>query len=127
MHLRYVTQSGNTKLCYVALTGHMRDSYLALAYAAEQLFLAAQELSSDTIPADIAVERTCTRLLPNVLQHAKWLPMRLQSELRRLEQLCTTFNQRRSLDAVVLKSAISDLLSRVNERLRPQDVPPLAS
>ena len=104
----------------------MRDSYLALAYAAEQLFMAAQELSSDTIPPHVAVERTCTRLLPNVLQHAKWMPLRLQTELRRLEQLCTTFNQRRNLDAAVLKGAISDVLTRVNERLRPQDIPPLA-
>jgi len=103
----------------------MRDSYLAMAYAAEQLFLAAQELSSDTVPQDVAVERTCTRLLPNVLQHAKWLPLRMQTELRRLEQLCTTSKQRRP-DAVTLKAAVADLLTRINERLRPQDIPPIA-
>ena len=103
----------------------MRDSYLALAYAAEQLFLAAQELSSDTVPQEVAIERTCTRLLPNVMQHAKWLPLRLQTELRRLEKFCTAPDLRQ-LDAGALKRAVSDLLMRINERLRPQDIPPIA-
>ena len=103
----------------------MRDSYVALAYAAEQLFLAAQELSSDTVPKEVAVERTCKRLLPNVMRHAKWLPLRMQTDLHRLGQLCTELDGGR-VDAGVLKRAISDLLTRINERLRPQDVPPIA-
>jgi hypothetical protein len=59
------------------------------------------------------------------MQHAKWLPLRLQTELRRLEKFCTAPDLRQ-LDAGALKRAVSDLLMRINERLRPQDIPPIA-
>ncbi len=49
------------------------DEVIALSYAAEQLFLAGQLLTSDTVPLDYAVTRSCDHLR-RLLEHRSLLP-----------------------------------------------------
>ncbi len=50
-----------------------RDQVIALSYAAEQLFIAAQLLTSDTVPLDYALPKSCDHLR-RLLEHRALLP-----------------------------------------------------
>jgi hypothetical protein len=50
------------------------DNLIALSYAAEQLFIAGQLLTSDTVPVQFAVQQVCDRHLTRLKQHRNLLP-----------------------------------------------------
>ncbi len=50
------------------------DNVVALSYAAEQLFMAAQLLTSNTVPVQQAVTQTCDEHLCRLLDYRELLP-----------------------------------------------------
>ena len=50
------------------------DDVLAVGYAAEQLFVAAQLLTSDVIPLEEAVSTACDRHIARLLEYRNQLP-----------------------------------------------------
>lgn len=66
------------------------DNVVALGYAAEQLFVAGQLLTSDTIPLDRAVEIACKRHISGLLNYKNLLPREL---VRRVESCCDKYRQ----------------------------------
>lgn len=57
------------------------DTAVSLAYAAEQLVLAAQLLTSDMVPMHTAVITAYERYVPAILEHKKWLPFDVAVQL----------------------------------------------
>ncbi|HEX6465664.1 MAG TPA: hypothetical protein VFZ99_00075 [Terriglobales bacterium] len=57
------------------------DTAVSLAYAAEQLVLAAQLLTSDIMPLSKAVATVYERHVPAILEHKKWLPFDVAQQL----------------------------------------------
>jgi hypothetical protein len=63
------------------------DDLLALGYAAEQLFVAGQLLTSDVVPVEQAVQAACERHIGRLLRMRQLLPTSL------VQQLEACFNQ----------------------------------
>jgi len=64
------------------------DNMLALGYAAEQLFVASQLLTSDTVALPKGVEAVCEQHLGNLLRYEQLLPATLSSSIRECRQEC---------------------------------------
>jgi hypothetical protein len=64
------------------------DNVIALNYAAEQLCMASQLLTSDRIPVRFAVQQTCDRHLRGLLQHSGLLPEYLNTWIRECLRDC---------------------------------------
>ena len=58
------------------------DTAVALAYAAEQLFLAGQLLTSDMVPLEKSVPMAFDRYISALLEHRKFLPAEVAGQLR---------------------------------------------
>lgn len=74
------------------------DTAIALAYAAEQLFVAAQALTSDLVSKEQGLKTADTRLLA-LLDNEQFLPTRIRDRLRRLHQSYANDQARRLDDA----------------------------
>jgi hypothetical protein len=66
------------------------DNVVALGYAAEQLFVAGQLLTSDTVPLDRAVRVACERHISSLLAYKNLLPAEL---VKRVESCCQKYRQ----------------------------------
>jgi hypothetical protein len=70
------------------------DNVLALNYVAEQLCMAAQLLTSDTVPVAEGVRQACDRHLRSLLEHDGMLPSYVRTWIRECvsdcEQLCSS-------------------------------------
>lgn len=62
------------------------DTAVALAYAAEELVLAAQALATDLIPREHCLS-VAHRHLHLLLEHERYLPLEIGSRLRNLNEL----------------------------------------
>lgn len=65
------------------------DHVIALSYAAEQLFIAAQLLTSDTVPLSFAVQQVCERHLTRLTQHRNLLPPYVNTWIAECLDRCT--------------------------------------
>ncbi len=66
------------------------DQLVALGYAAEQLFMAAQLLTSDTVAIDSGLRRSCEHL-QRLIEHQELLPRYLATWTRDCLQNCREF------------------------------------
>lgn len=92
------------------------DNYIALSYAAEQLFMAAQLLTSDTVPLNYAVQQTCERYLGGLVQHRDLLPGYVNTWIRECIRDCEKFRDQGSMteqDVRDLSTAITNILDDV--------------
>ena len=89
------------------------DGTVALAYAAEQLFAAAQLLTSDTIPADQALRACCEQHISALLEYRKFLPPGLATELEAAHSICTD-----KIGSSISKEDLQQLSFGVMELLR---------
>jgi hypothetical protein len=64
------------------------DDVLALGYAAEQLFIAGQLLTSDVVPKEEAVEAACKEHIAHLLELKQLLPARLVAQLQSCFEQC---------------------------------------
>jgi hypothetical protein len=89
------------------------DGSVALAYAAEQLFAAAQLLTSDRIPADQALRASCEQHISALLEYREFLPPVLATELEAAHSICTE-----KITSAIRKEDVQQLSVRVMELLR---------
>ncbi|HZU22271.1 MAG TPA: hypothetical protein VE998_05520 [Terriglobales bacterium] len=75
------------------------DDVLALGYAAEQLFFAAQLLTSDMVPLDQAVHAACERHIGGLLRLKHLLPAELVHRLEGCRGQCPTSGPLSRVDA----------------------------
>jgi hypothetical protein len=73
----------------VSLSEVTWDGTVALAYAAEQLFAAAQLLTSDRIPADHALRVSCEQHISGLMEYREFLPKAIGTELEAAYSLCS--------------------------------------
>jgi hypothetical protein len=96
------------------------DNVVALGYAAEQLFLAGQLLTSDVIPTEHAVREACERHMRGLLVFKKLLPGEL---VRRLEFCWRKYsdlvrrNMLRERDIEELRGTVLSVLDDVRREL----------
>jgi len=92
------------------------DNYIALSYAAEQLFMAAQLLTSDTVPLNYAVQQTCEKYLQGLVQHHDLLPGYVNTWIRECMRDCEKLRDQGSMteqDVRDLATAITNILEDV--------------
>lgn len=92
------------------------DNYIALSYAAEQLFMAAQLLTSDTVPLDYAVQETCEHYLQGLVQHHDLLPGYVNTWIRECLRDCDKLRDQPNVseeDVRELAAAITNILDDV--------------
>ncbi len=92
------------------------DNYIALSYAAEQLFMAAQLLTSDTVPLNRAVQLTCEQYLRGLVQHQDLLPGYVNTWIRECMRDCDKLRKQGSMteqDVRDLATAITNILDDV--------------
>lgn len=92
------------------------DNYIALSYAAEQLFMAAQLLTSDTVPLEYAVQQTCERYLRGLVQHRDLLPGYVNTWIRECIRDCDKLRARGEMtdrDVQELAAAITNIFEDV--------------
>ena len=89
------------------------DGTVALAYAAEHLFAAAQLLTSDRIPADRVLRVSCEQHISALLEYRKFLPQVIGTELEAAHSICND-----KIGSAISKEDIQQLAYRVMELLR---------
>jgi hypothetical protein len=92
------------------------DHVIALSYAAEQLFMAGQLLTSDTVPLPFAVQQVCDRHLTRLKQHSDLLPTDVNTWIAECLQKCADMRragQFRPQHARELSASIRRLLDEV--------------
>lgn len=97
------------------------DNVVALSYAAEQLFMAAQLLTSDTIPRNLAVQQTCNRYLRSLLTHEELLPPYIVTWTRECQRQCDRLRNVGSMtpdDIQQLTASVNSLLDDVRQVLK---------
>ncbi|MBV8205216.1 MAG: hypothetical protein JO041_00345 [Acidobacteria bacterium] len=99
------------------------DDVLALGYAAEQLFVAAQLLTSDTVPPEEAVHSACEQHIGRLLEFRPLLPVDLAHRLEGCLEQCPpggelTRQRAREL-ALTILPVLEDLRRTLNEVARP--------
>jgi hypothetical protein len=105
------------------------DGTVALAYAAEQLFTAAQLLTSDRIPADHALRVSCEQHISRLMEYREFLPKGIGTELEAAYVLC---NDKEHVeiskeDAQQLASRVMDLLRAISRIIGAEPSTPLAA
>ena len=92
------------------------DNYIALSYAAEQLFMAAQLLTSDTVPLNYAVQQSCENHLRALVQHRDLLPGYVNTWIRECLRDCDKLRHQGDMteqDVRELAAAITNILDDV--------------
>ncbi len=107
------------------------DNIIALSYAAEQLFIAAQLLTSDTIPLESAVEQVCERYLTRLKQHHGLLPAHVNawiaeclgscSQMREAGQFRLEYAQELAASIRQLLEEVRITLNRLTGRLEAEE------
>jgi hypothetical protein len=95
------------------------DTALALAYAAEQLFVAAQALTSDLVRIDQGLEVADLRLAA-LLQNQEFLPEPIRDRVCKLRDSYRTYRPAKPLDQAMagrLAQQTMDVLAEVRDVL----------
>jgi hypothetical protein len=90
------------------------DTAIALAYAAEQLFIAAQALTSDLVSTDQALSVADARLTA-LLQNAEFLPDGIGLRVRKLHDCYLRRRAAAHQDASIARSLANDTMSALEE------------
>ena len=92
------------------------DNIIELGYAAEQLFMATQLLTSDTVPREHAVRETCNRYLARLMGHSELLPAEIIGHIRECQRHCEGLRSRGSIfdqDVHELSASIISLFGEI--------------
>ena len=89
------------------------DGTVALEYAAEHLFAAAQLLTSDRIPADHALRVSCEQHISALLEYRKFFPQVVGTALDAAHSICCD-----KIGSAISKEDVQQLAYRVMELLR---------
>jgi hypothetical protein len=92
------------------------DTTIALAYAAEQLFIAAQALTSDLVSTDHGLSIADTRLTA-LLENAEFLPNSVTRQVRDLHECYFRRRTAAHRDASVARSLATDTMAAL-EKIR---------
>jgi hypothetical protein len=90
------------------------DTTIALAYAAEQLFIAAQALTSDLISTDHGLSIADARLTA-LLENAEFLPNSVTRQVRKLHECYLRRSTAAHGDASIARSLAIDTMSTLEE------------
>src|SRR5438270_8433021 len=93
------------------------DNVLALGYAAEQLFVASQLLTSDTVPLHEGIDAACEQHLGNLLRYEELLPATLTSSIRECRRRCREVSRAQHINPAAAHAVASDIRS-VLEQVR---------
>ena len=125
LHLILITVSKY----FVLSTAVQWDSAVTLAYAAEQLFAAAQLLTSDMIPWNRAVRAAYLRHLGPLLDNGDFLPADIREDLKAAQKsyflasahgLSPEFSRQLANELMKILRRITPMLNRVSPSLRPE-------
>ena len=104
------------------------DGAVSMAYAAEQLFLAAQLLTSDLIPLPNAIHAVFERHVPAILEHRKGLP---HDVVQKLSDALADYRSGGSRPtrtfAYHLRSRLLETLAKMDEYMRAYGRRPLGA
>ena len=89
------------------------DGAVALEYAAEHLFAAAQLLTSDRIPADHALRVSCEKHISALLEYRKFFPQVVGAELEAAHSICND-----KISSAISKEDVQQLAHQVMELMR---------
>jgi diadenosine tetraphosphate (Ap4A) HIT family hydrolase len=93
---------------------------VALSFAAEQLFTAAQLLTSDMIAPEHALRLACDQHISQLLDHQQFLPVHIVARLQQAQRHCSNA-QSLSInkpDAEALASEVMTILREVSAALQ---------
>ncbi len=90
------------------------DTAIALAYAAEQLFVAAQALTSDIVSTEHGLSVADSRL-GALIENSELLPNRIREKILHLRDRYIRCRSANRLDAALAKSLASATMSTVGE------------
>jgi hypothetical protein len=105
------------------------DGTVALAYVAEQLFAAAQLLTSDRIPADHALRVSCEQHISGLMEYREFLPKAIGTELEAAHALCSDKKgvEISKEDAQQLTRRVMELLRAISRIIKAEPSAPLAA